>query len=211
MLGMLYRLEEAAWGLASMSSVEDNWPSIDEVVDDEGVELRMRICRGLRQRGSAGGVLHGGVSGAPGEIGRGKYAAHRDGQERTRRCKKAAERALGTRGVRGVQGTAVSVGGRRPLCRTAERFVSFSLAAPTRRAKDAIISHRIIERHPSATRARATRASPPPSPSPRPAVSRIAIAIPFRCDVAARKTTRGGFACGSCQHGCQVAAVARVV
>ena len=91
--------------------------------------------------------------------------------------------------MRGVQGTAVSVGGRRPLCRTARRGSTLFRSLRRRaEAKDAIISHRD---HRTAsirdTRSCRTRiAYPPPPPPPRPAVSRIAIAIPFRmrCRVA---------------------------
>ena len=101
MLGMLYRLnEEAAWGLASMSSVEDNWPSIDEVVDDEGVEsLRdLLVYAGdYGKEGSAWAVCY--MAGYPElqvKLVRGNLLMPLIEMVKsgTRRCKKAAERAL---------------------------------------------------------------------------------------------------------------------
>ena len=83
-----------------MSSVEDNWPSIDEVVDDEGggvAEGSAGVCRGLRQRGSAWAVCY--MAGYPElqvKLVRGNLLMPLIEMVKsgTRRCKKAAERAL---------------------------------------------------------------------------------------------------------------------
>ena len=86
--------------LASMSSVEDNWPSIDEVGDDEGGEsLRdLLVYAGdYGKEGSAWAVCY--MAGYPElqvKLVRGNLLMPLIEMVKsgTRRCKKAAERAL---------------------------------------------------------------------------------------------------------------------
>ena len=101
LLGMILRLnEEAVWGLASMASVEDNWDAIEEVFDDEGVESvrdLLEMAGDYGQEGAAWAVCY--MSGHPAlqvKLVRGNLLPPliemvKNG---TRRCKKAAERAL---------------------------------------------------------------------------------------------------------------------
>ena len=101
LLGMILRLnEEAVWGLASMASVEDNWDAIEEVFDDEGVESvrdLLEMAGDYGQEGAAWAVCY--MSGHPSlqvKLVRGNLLPPliemvKNG---TRRCKKAAERAL---------------------------------------------------------------------------------------------------------------------
>lgn len=101
LLGMILRLnEEAVWGLASMASVEDNWDDIAEVFDDEGVESvrdLLEMAGDYGQEGAAWAVCY--MSGHPAlqvKLVRGNLLPPliemvKNG---TRRCKKAAERAL---------------------------------------------------------------------------------------------------------------------
>jgi hypothetical protein len=101
LLGMILRAnEEAVWGLASIASVEDNWDDIDEVFDEEGVESvrDLLIHAGdYGKEGAAWAVCY--MSGHPDlqvKLVRGDLLSPliemiKNG---TRRCKKAAERAL---------------------------------------------------------------------------------------------------------------------
>jgi hypothetical protein len=101
LLGMILRLnEEAVWGLASMASVEDNWDAIEEVFDDEGVESvrdLLEMAGDYGKEGAAWAVCY--MSGHPSlqvKLVRGNLLPPLIEMVKhgTRRCKKAAERAL---------------------------------------------------------------------------------------------------------------------
>jgi hypothetical protein len=101
LLGMILRLnEEAVWGIASMSSVEDNWASIDEVVDDETVESLKDLLEyggDYGKEGAAWAVCYmAGCTELQIKLVRGNLLAPLIDMVKngTRRCKKAAERAL---------------------------------------------------------------------------------------------------------------------
>ena len=101
LLGMILRMnEEAVWGLASMASVEENWDAIEEVFDDEGVESvrdLLEMAGDYGQEGAAWAVCY--MSGHPAlqvKLVRGNLLPPliQMVKNGTRRCKKAAERAL---------------------------------------------------------------------------------------------------------------------
>lgn len=102
LLGMIFRMnEEAVWGLASISSVEDNWDSIEEVFDDEGVESLRDLLESGGDYGKEGAAwavcyMSGHSTTLQVKLVRGNLLPPliemvKNG---TRRCKKAAERAL---------------------------------------------------------------------------------------------------------------------